>query len=230
MRFNVAGMIVALNLKGAGPSAPYVNDACVFAGPLDDAVAFCGQTAKMHFGGFVGAVFAPHHAIDAKLREGGNASERLEDAVILFRSNAVLGQQLRGHRNRLGRYSSRRDRIHRSDSIVAWYSQFPCRPCRVRTCGKQGQKLRALWHSKLRLCDTLDWLSKLPSRHAGMAELADAADSKSADPCGRGGSTPPPGTKVTKRLSPFGLSKAERPESLGGCFGGSWFLLYIPTE
>jgi hypothetical protein len=29
---------------------------------------------------------------------------------------------------------------------------------------------------------------------AGMAELADAADSKSADPCDRGGSTPPPGT------------------------------------
>src|SRR5580693_7600194 len=29
---------------------------------------------------------------------------------------------------------------------------------------------------------------------AGMAELADAADSKSAGPCGHGGSTPPPGT------------------------------------
>src|ERR1700753_346684 len=29
-----------------------------------------------------------------------------------------------------------------------------------------------------------------------MAELADAADSKSADPCGRGGSTPPPGTNL----------------------------------
>ena len=31
---------------------------------------------------------------------------------------------------------------------------------------------------------------------AGMAELADAADSKSAGPCGHGGSTPPPGTKL----------------------------------
>jgi hypothetical protein len=29
-----------------------------------------------------------------------------------------------------------------------------------------------------------------------MAELADAADSKSADPCGHGGSTPPPGTNT----------------------------------
>ncbi len=31
---------------------------------------------------------------------------------------------------------------------------------------------------------------------AGMAELADAADSKSAGPCGHGGSTPPPGTRA----------------------------------
>ena len=37
--------------------------------------------------------------------------------------------------------------------------------------------------------------SGIPSQ-AGMAELADAADSKSADPCGHGGSTPPPGTQV----------------------------------
>jgi hypothetical protein len=35
---------------------------------------------------------------------------------------------------------------------------------------------------------------------AGMAELADAADSKSAGPCGHGGSTPPPGTNKTKSL------------------------------
>ena len=34
---------------------------------------------------------------------------------------------------------------------------------------------------------------------AGMAELADAADSKSADPCGHGGSTPPPGT-ISKHI------------------------------
>ena len=35
---------------------------------------------------------------------------------------------------------------------------------------------------------------------AGMAELADAADSKSADPCGHGGSTPPPGTNEINSL------------------------------
>ena len=38
---------------------------------------------------------------------------------------------------------------------------------------------------------------------AGMAELADAADSKSADPCGHGGSTPPPGTSLNLRIGVF---------------------------
>ena len=33
-----------------------------------------------------------------------------------------------------------------------------------------------------------------------MAELADAADSKSADPCDRGGSTPPPGTNEPSEI------------------------------
>jgi hypothetical protein len=48
---------------------------------------------------------------------------------------------------------------------------------------------RQKWIHHQWLCDTFD--APTP---AGMAELADAADSKSADPCGHGGSTPPPGT------------------------------------
>jgi hypothetical protein len=43
-----------------------------------------------------------------------------------------------------------------------------------------------------------------------MAELADAADSKSADPCDRGGSTPPPGTNVYLGFQRNGLSVLER--------------------
>ena len=39
---------------------------------------------------------------------------------------------------------------------------------------------------------------------AGMAELADAADSKSADPCGHGGSTPPPGTMALPQTHHIG--------------------------
>lgn len=53
-----------------------------------------------------------------------------------------------------------------------------------------------------------------------MAELADAADSKSADPCGHGGSTPPPGTNKNKALKSIRSLQSEKPRPFGGCF--SW--------
>ena len=62
------------------------------------------------------------------------------------------------------------------------------------------------------------YFGKTPSK-AGMAELADAADSKSADPCGHGGSTPPPGTMIINDLDHFWPLASERPKSFDGC----WF-------
>jgi hypothetical protein len=57
--------------------------------------------------------------------------------------------------------------------------------------------------ARLHLCETRTKQTDSSIRellNAGMAELADAADSKSADPCGRGGSTPPPGTNKINGL------------------------------
>jgi hypothetical protein len=65
--------------------------------------------------------------------------------------------------------------------------------------------------SKLTLLSSLE-------QHAGMAELADAADSKSADPCGHGGSTPPPGTNKAERLDGIGLSKIGEAKIVGWLF------------
>src|ERR1700677_874349 len=59
----------------------------------------------------------------------------------------------------------------------------------VGCCGLR-QRARRIWRISQRLCDTFE----AAPPEAGMAELADAADSKSAGPCGHGGSTPPPGT------------------------------------
>ena len=50
-----------------------------------------------------------------------------------------------------------------------------------------------------------------------MAELADAADSKSADPCGHGGSTPPPGTNKTKEYPSRKIERQNRDVTIG-CF------------
>src|SRR5271168_271041 len=72
------------------------------------------------------------------------------------------------------------------------------------------------------LCDT----SLSTIHRAGMAELADAADSKSAEATPRGGSTPPPGTNKTKSLDRNWPLKSERPIFVGGCFDGCWFLTF----
>ena len=77
------------DLEGAGPAVAHVDDAGVFAGPLDDAIAFGGQALEVHAAGFVGAVLAPHHAVDAEFGERRRAAERRENALVLLRGDAV---------------------------------------------------------------------------------------------------------------------------------------------
>ena len=95
-RLDVAGVIVGLDLEGAGPAVADVDDAGVLAGPLHDAVALGGQALEMHAAGFVGAVLAPHHAVDAEFGEGGlAAAEKLLDFLVLVGRKAVLPEGLR---------------------------------------------------------------------------------------------------------------------------------------
>src|SRR6202012_3343046 len=71
---------------------------------------------EVHAARFVGAVFAPHNAVDTQLSERRHATERVKDALVLVRSDAVLSEQLRGHVDWLGtdagRGSSHRGYIH----------------------------------------------------------------------------------------------------------------------
>ena len=102
VRLDVAGMVVRLDFEGAGPAVAHVDDAGIFARPLDHAVAFGGQALEVHAAGFVRAVFAPHHAEDAQLSERRNPAQCRQDAFVLVRGDAVRSQQFRGHRCRLG--------------------------------------------------------------------------------------------------------------------------------
>ncbi len=80
---------------------------------------------------------------------------------------------------------------------------------RMSSCAKLKERFQAMTGlgSAKRVAAFDPWLPltmcygfKRQASIAGMAELADAADSKSADPCDRGGSTPPPGTKIIRDL------------------------------
>ena len=95
-------MVVRLDLEGAGPAVADVDDAGVFARALDDAVALGGQALEVNAAGFVGAVLAPHHAVNAQFGERGHTAERRQNAVVLVRSDAVRGEQLRGDGGWLG--------------------------------------------------------------------------------------------------------------------------------
>ena len=78
IRLDVAGVVVRFDLEGAGPAVADVDDAGVFARPLDDAAAdrcLGGQALEVDAGGLVGAVLAPHHAVDAQFGEEGRAAE-----------------------------------------------------------------------------------------------------------------------------------------------------------
>ena len=100
-RLDVAGVIVGFDLEGAGPAVADVDDAGVLARTLHDASrlrVFGGQALEVDAAGLVGAVLAPHHAVNAEFSEAGRASERRFDALVLVRSDAVLLEQLRGNR------------------------------------------------------------------------------------------------------------------------------------
>src|ERR1039458_3731975 len=67
-------------------------------------------------------------------------------------------------------------------------------------CGRRASAARAARH----VADkpkAMRYFGSGSPPEAGMAELADAADSKSAGPCGHGGSTPPPGTSLKQPLN-----------------------------
>ncbi len=89
---------MGFNLEGACPAIAYIDDAGVLARPLDDTVALGGKPLKMNAGGFIGAMFAPHNAVNAEFSEAWRATQRGEDSLVLLWRDAVLGKKLRGHR------------------------------------------------------------------------------------------------------------------------------------
>src|SRR5450631_954503 len=64
--FDVGRMIVRLNLECAGPAIAYINDAGVLARSLHDEGAPGGEPLEMNARGFIGAMLAPHNAVNAE--------------------------------------------------------------------------------------------------------------------------------------------------------------------
>src|ERR1039458_7533078 len=59
-------MIVRFNFERAGPAISNVDDAGIFARPLQHQFAARGQTLQVNARRFIGTMLAPHHAEDAE--------------------------------------------------------------------------------------------------------------------------------------------------------------------
>ena len=94
-RLNKRGVIMGLDFEGAGPAVTDVDNARILSRPLHHSFAVGRQPLEMDAGGLVGAVFAPHDAVDAQLSQPGRPPQGGDDALILFGCDAVLGQKFR---------------------------------------------------------------------------------------------------------------------------------------
>ncbi len=98
-RFDVARVIVRLDLERDHPAAADTDDAGVFARSLHDVLALRGELLQMDARALVGAVLAPHHAEDAEFGVGRFAAEQGDDFLVLRGRELMLLDQLRcdGH-------------------------------------------------------------------------------------------------------------------------------------
>src|SRR5262249_60633536 len=75
-----------------------VDNSGIFSRPLNDLWSFGWQALQMDFGAFVTAMFAPHHAEDAKLCEVGLTSQDFDYACVLVLAEVMLRKNFWSHR------------------------------------------------------------------------------------------------------------------------------------
>ena len=71
------------DLERDGVAPADVDDAGIFARPLQHRLAAGRKFAEVQAGAFIGAVLAPHHTEDAEFCEGRLAAQEADDFVVL---------------------------------------------------------------------------------------------------------------------------------------------------
>jgi hypothetical protein len=93
---NVARMVVALHLEDHGVAIADIDNACVFARPLNHPCRLGRQGAQMDARGFIRAVLVPHRRENPEFRESRHATDQLEDSLILVRFEPVGSDEFGG--------------------------------------------------------------------------------------------------------------------------------------
>ena len=94
--FDIAGVVVALHLEDRRLAIANVHHAGIFAGAANHLRTSGRQLHQVDLGGFIGAMLRPHDREYAQFRQVRLAADRLQDAVIFFRAEAMFGDDFRG--------------------------------------------------------------------------------------------------------------------------------------
>ena len=98
-RLDEGGVIMGLDLEGAGPAVADVDNAGILSRPLHHARAARRQPLEVDARGLIGAVLTPHDAVDAQLGQPGRPPQGGHDTLVLFGCDAVLSQKFRRNRD-----------------------------------------------------------------------------------------------------------------------------------
>src|SRR5207245_4982584 len=88
-RFDVAGVVVRLDLEHSAEAVADLDHTGVAARALQDLRAASGQAAQVDLARLVGAVLAPHYAEDAQFSQVGLTPQDGQHARVLFGRQAV---------------------------------------------------------------------------------------------------------------------------------------------
>ena len=92
--FNKGRMVMRLDLEHRSQAVPDVDYPGILARSLDDLGALSGQSFEVNPGTLVATMFRPHHRKDPQLSQVRSSSQTLANLVVLFGSQAVIGNEL----------------------------------------------------------------------------------------------------------------------------------------
>ena len=99
-------VVVALHLEDDREPVADIDHAGILARALDHPGSLGRQRLQMDLRRLVGAVLVPHRRDDAELGDRRFAPDQVQEALVLVRLEAVLGDQLRGDLDVVGNHAA----------------------------------------------------------------------------------------------------------------------------
>ena len=114
-----ARVVVALHLEGGHPAMTDVDDPSILARPVDDPAAPGREPAQVELRRLVRTVFRVEGRRDSQFGVGRDATEKIAEAAVLLRCQAVLGREPCIHQRLAGKGTRRRHNLYPPTAAVS---------------------------------------------------------------------------------------------------------------